>query len=111
MSAKRNPALDIDSRPERPISVPPLQHTLVTGNSPTNRPGSVPVEGRTRMSSGTPTTNGNSLDLMGHLQRAGQSVVKTRTGSVLSRGFILKTDFYPSGVSHAFADNVSDLSI
>ncbi|TFY82418.1 hypothetical protein EWM64_g1600 [Hericium alpestre] len=37
------------------------------------------------------------LDLMPQLQRAGPSIVKTRTGSVLSRGFILKTDHYPSG--------------
>ncbi|KAG1720160.1 inositol hexakisphosphate-domain-containing protein [Suillus lakei] len=37
------------------------------------------------------------LDLMGNLKRAEPSVVKTRTGSVLSRGFILKTDYYPSG--------------
>ncbi|KAI0052293.1 hypothetical protein FA95DRAFT_1553613 [Auriscalpium vulgare] len=34
---------------------------------------------------------------MPSLQRSGPSVVKTRTGSVLSRGFILKTDYYPSG--------------
>ncbi|KAI0072968.1 hypothetical protein K474DRAFT_1723915 [Panus rudis PR-1116 ss-1] len=34
---------------------------------------------------------------MVHLQRSGPSVVKTRTGSVLSRGLILKTDHYPSG--------------
>ncbi|KAG1727742.1 inositol hexakisphosphate-domain-containing protein [Suillus lakei] len=38
-----------------------------------------------------------ALDLMGNLKRAEPSVVKTRTGSVLSRGFILKTDYYPSG--------------
>ncbi|KAG1872156.1 inositol hexakisphosphate-domain-containing protein [Suillus subluteus] len=37
------------------------------------------------------------LDLMDNLKRAEPSVVKTRTGSVLSRGFILKTDYYPSG--------------
>ncbi|CAL1716907.1 unnamed protein product [Somion occarium] len=37
------------------------------------------------------------LDLMPQLQRSGPSVVKTRTGSVLSRGLILKTDHYPSG--------------
>lgn len=37
------------------------------------------------------------LDLMPQLQRSGPSIVKTRTGSVLSRGFILKTDYYPSG--------------
>ncbi|KAG6902829.1 hypothetical protein C0995_010714 [Termitomyces sp. Mi166 len=38
-----------------------------------------------------------SLDLSGLLQRSEPSVVKSRTGSVLSRGFILKTDHYPSG--------------
>ncbi|KAG8213255.1 inositol hexakisphosphate-domain-containing protein [Butyriboletus roseoflavus] len=38
-----------------------------------------------------------SLDLMVSLKRAEPSIVKTRTGSVLSRGFILKTDYYPSG--------------
>jgi hypothetical protein len=39
------------------------------------------------------------LDLMDDLHHSGSSVVKTRTGSVLSRGFILKTDHYPSGES------------
>jgi hypothetical protein len=38
-----------------------------------------------------------SLDLMNSLQRSEGAVVKTRSGSVLSRGFILKTDHYPSG--------------
>jgi hypothetical protein len=36
-------------------------------------------------------------DLMPHLHRSAPSIVKTRSGSVLSRGFILKTDHYPSG--------------
>ena len=35
------------------------------------------------------------LDNMAQLRR--MDLVKARTGSVLSRGFILKTDFYPSG--------------
>lgn len=48
-------------------------------------------------------------DLMVHLHRSAPSVVKTRSGSVLSRGFILKTDHYPSGkspnnLSSPFAD-------
>lgn len=48
-------------------------------------------------------------DLMVHLHRSAPSVVKTRSGSVLSRGFILKTDHYPSGeppnnLSSLFAD-------
>jgi len=38
-------------------------------------------------------------DLMPHLHRSAPSIVKTRSGSVLSRGFILKTDHYPSGES------------
>ncbi|PPQ64143.1 hypothetical protein CVT24_008773 [Panaeolus cyanescens] len=37
------------------------------------------------------------LDLIDILNRSEPSVVKTRNGSVLSRGFILKTDHYPSG--------------
>ncbi|EIN10058.1 hypothetical protein PUNSTDRAFT_125979 [Punctularia strigosozonata HHB-11173 SS5] len=37
------------------------------------------------------------LDLLPTLHKGLPSVVKTRTGSVLSRGFILKTDHYPSG--------------
>ena len=41
--------------------------------------------------------NDVSLDITGLLQRSEPLVVKNRTGSVLSRGFILKTDHYPSG--------------
>jgi hypothetical protein len=37
------------------------------------------------------------LDIMPVLQHSISSVVKSRNGSVLSRGFILKTDHYPSG--------------
>jgi hypothetical protein len=37
------------------------------------------------------------LDIMPNLQRSTPSVVKSRNGSVLSRGSILKTDHYPSG--------------
>ncbi|KAG6879608.1 hypothetical protein C0992_000636 [Termitomyces sp. T32_za158] len=43
------------------------------------------------------SVNEASLDLTGLLQRSEPLVVKSRTGSVLSRGFILKTDHYPSG--------------
>lgn len=48
------------------------------------------------------STPNSSLDLMGHLLRSESCVVKTRTGSVLSRGFILKTDHYPSGLHCCF---------
>lgn len=48
--------------------------------------------------SDSPSKDGvRPLDLMVSLKRAEPSIVKTRTGSVLSRGFILKTDYYPSG--------------
>ncbi|OJT02262.1 Paladin [Trametes pubescens] len=62
-----------------------------------------PVEGDLRqrlLSSSVADTIGipdtPPLDLMPQLQRSGPSLVKTRTGSVLQRGFILKTDHYPS---------------
>ncbi|KAF5359127.1 hypothetical protein D9756_003293 [Leucocoprinus leucothites] len=45
-----------------------------------------------------PAPNTTELDLMNFLQRSEAALVKTRSGSVLSRGFILKTDHYPSGV-------------
>ncbi|KIK55186.1 hypothetical protein GYMLUDRAFT_48165 [Collybiopsis luxurians FD-317 M1] len=69
----RRPSSGATQHPRRNFSIPPL------ASSPRS------------------STPGNSLDLMNHLQRSGSSVVNTRTGSVLSRGFILKTDFYPSG--------------
>ncbi|KAJ6610725.1 inositol hexakisphosphate-domain-containing protein [Mycena sp. CBHHK59/15] len=87
---------------DRPVSVPP---SLPSSKSDplNNRPSSIPPGALDyhRTSSDTFHSQkggaGTSLDLMGHLQRSGPSVVKTRTGSVLSRGFILKTDHYPSG--------------
>jgi hypothetical protein len=42
-------------------------------------------------------TSAPPLDLSAQLLRSGHAVVKARTGSVLSRGFIMKTDHYPSG--------------
>ncbi|KAF8623644.1 hypothetical protein AX17_007344 [Amanita inopinata Kibby_2008] len=66
---------------DRPASIPP-----VSQRGATSRPDLSP----TRESS-------SSLDLTDYLQRSESSVVKTRAGSVLSRGFILKTDHYPSG--------------
>ncbi|KAJ6512734.1 inositol hexakisphosphate-domain-containing protein [Mycena sanguinolenta] len=89
---------------DRPLSVPP-EARAPNAQPLTSRSSSIPpgASGRNRIPSEVqntqkpPTTTGTSLDLMGHLQRSGPSVVKTRTGSVLSRGFILKTDYYPSG--------------
>ncbi|KAJ6561916.1 inositol hexakisphosphate-domain-containing protein [Mycena capillaripes] len=88
---------------DRPVSVPP---SLPSSKSDplNNRPSSIPpgALAHHRISSDSQgpqkgLATGTSLDLMAHLQRSGPSVVKTRTGSVLSRGFILKTDHYPSG--------------
>jgi hypothetical protein len=67
----------------RPISIPP---PLEGGHRRTN-------SDSLRETGKEPT----ALDLSSFLQRSEASVVKTRTGSVLSRGFILKTDHYPSG--------------
>ena len=94
----------------------------LAGNDATGRPTSVPLSARpaaehsTQMSVNIlddaktrPKASSDSnismvskdnllaLDLMTHLKRSEPSVVKTRSGSVLSRGFILKTDYYPSG--------------
>ncbi|KAJ7249237.1 inositol hexakisphosphate-domain-containing protein [Mycena haematopus] len=87
---------------DRPLSVPPLL-PAAKSEPLNNRSSSIPpgASRHNRISSDVhspqqgPTVT--SLDLMAHLQRSGPSVVKTRTGSVLSRGFILKTDHYPSG--------------
>ncbi|KAJ7168617.1 inositol hexakisphosphate-domain-containing protein [Mycena filopes] len=88
---------------DRPGSVPPS--FPASKSAPlNNRPSSIPPGdmGHRRISSNIASaqkgpSSDQSLDLMAHLQRSGPSVVKTRTGSVLSRGFILKTDHYPSG--------------
>nr|GAT59369.1 predicted protein [Mycena chlorophos] len=72
-------------------------------SEPLNRPSSIPPEGvppqrsSTQVLSSQKPQQSTSLDLMAHLQRSEHSIVKSRTGSVLSRGFILKTDHYPSG--------------
>ncbi|KAF8150729.1 inositol hexakisphosphate-domain-containing protein [Crassisporium funariophilum] len=93
-------ALSDDSRsPSAPRS--PI-HSILTPTTGT-RPQSIPpsMNRHARTTSDTPAgkdaIGATSLDLMDLLNRSEPSVVKTRTGSVLSRGFILKTDHYPSG--------------
>ncbi|KAF5391632.1 hypothetical protein D9757_002462 [Collybiopsis confluens] len=88
---------------ERPYSAP-LPNIMSATVEQDIRPASGAAYLHRRNFSATPlasssrsSTPVNSLDLMAHLQRSGSSIVKTRNGSVLSRGFILKTDFYPSG--------------
>ncbi len=80
-------------------------HTLSLTPRPSRTSDSpVPIIQRPQSSPPRSSTESDGLpasppDLMPHLQRSAPSIVKTRTGSVLSRGFILKTDFYPSGES------------
>jgi hypothetical protein len=47
----------------------------------------------------TPIDSPPILDATETLLRATPAVVKARTGSVLARGFVLKTDYYPNGTS------------
>jgi hypothetical protein len=100
---------------ESPVTVPQKlapqsQSSLLTPQSVRTSASSFPIIQRPQSSpphavserDGSP---GPIMDLMAHLHRSAPSVVKTRSGSVLSRGFILKTDHYPSGKppNHPFA--------
>jgi len=85
-----------DSCPE---STPP---TMMHRHSHRQCTRTVNGTGFSRTSSRDRGSGATSLDLMNVLQRSEPSVVKTRTGSVLSRGMILKTDHYPSGAYHHF---------
>lgn len=92
----------------RPASVPPALHPRRSLLS-SSRPSSIPPSGTRHSARLSPSASEPhfpkdpagrelaQLDLIDLLQRSEPSVVKTRTGSVLSRGFILKTDHYPSG--------------
>ncbi|PPQ89323.1 hypothetical protein CVT25_003160 [Psilocybe cyanescens] len=74
----------------------PARTSLLCNTRPSSMP---PRRGLWLSSSNSEDTSmeATSLDLTDLLQRSEPSVVKTRSGSVLSRGFILKTDHYPSG--------------
>ncbi|TFK46087.1 hypothetical protein OE88DRAFT_1668241 [Heliocybe sulcata] len=111
MDARRmKPSSSLGNSGDRPSSVPPgphnaaynsvssvLQHVRSLASTPVpTRVASDPSSPTPRREASTPSS-GTGLDLMPNLQRSGPSIVKTRTGSVLSRGFILKTDHYPSG--------------
>ncbi|KAJ4477327.1 inositol hexakisphosphate-domain-containing protein [Lentinula aciculospora] len=89
---------------ERSHSLPPSSAAVIASEQDLRRPASTASQNLRRNINAAPLTSisrsstpGISLDLMSSLQRSEPSIVKTRTGSVLSRGFILKTDFYPSG--------------
>ena len=88
----------------RPSSVPPQVQTAALNSGNTlARPTSIPPSfNRHRRLPSDPQASktsaaGPSLDFVELIKRSEPSVVKARTGSVLSRGFILKTDHYPSG--------------
>ncbi|KAG1726694.1 inositol hexakisphosphate-domain-containing protein [Suillus paluster] len=89
--------LSVDGVIGRPASVPLVGRSapqLVSAGVEALKTSRVASESKISM---TGTQAVAPLDLMGNLKRAEPSVVKTRSGSVLSRGFILKTDYYPSG--------------
>lgn len=87
----------------RPASAPPLAARSNTQPS-TTPPSTVPAVPQRILSDSNGLSGSKGLpaaqplDQMPQLQRSGPSIVKTRTGSVLSRGLILKTDHYPSGI-------------
>jgi hypothetical protein len=88
---------------ETPITGPSLSHPIPITPHPA-RPSAPPIPIHRPQSSPPLSTTAerdgffvSPSDLMPHLHRSAPSIVKTRSGSVLSRGFILKTDHYPSG--------------
>ena len=88
----------------RPASAPPQSASEVSHGVPVPAPRRAAVEGGLRrrllnnsLVDETDLPDAPPLDLMPQLQRSGPTIVKTRSGSVLSRGVILKTDHYPSG--------------
>lgn len=108
MTSPTNPHLHFtstDSQSSVPAITAPLPHTSPT--LPSLRPRAHLTH--TRVSSVPPVPKSRDLNAKGaapgegvgdpiaHLLRSEASIVKTRSGSVLSRGFILKTDHYPSG--------------
>ncbi|KAG2049290.1 hypothetical protein BDR06DRAFT_961637 [Suillus hirtellus] len=97
MHINQLPKISLDDATERPASVPLVDRSalqLASRNVKALRTSRVASESTISM---TEKQDVAPLDLMANLKRAEPSVVKTRTGSVLSRGFILKTDYYPSG--------------
>ncbi len=106
MSGQTNKSDIVKGSPARSISAPATQ-LPVHPNKPSplrnlsEHAATLPFSGPQRSASPrddtSPGKDTPTLDLVGHLQRSESSVVKTRSGSVLTRGFILKTDHYPSG--------------
>ena len=81
----------------RSSSIPP-RLTQRHAHSDTSRSGSGRPSSRPSSWDRTSDSAPLDTDMMTVLHRSEPSVVKTRSGSVLSRGMILKTDHYPSGM-------------
>lgn len=93
----------------RPASAPPQSASEVSHGVPVPAPRRAAVEGGLRrrllnnsLVDETDLPDAPPLDLMPQLQRSSPTIVKTRSGSVLSRGVILKTDHYPSGTLYCY---------
>ena len=106
MSGQTHSVDTVKGIPTRSLSVPAIQPSVHQSKpSPlrnmSERAASIPASPQKSASPRDDTLSKDipMLDLVSHLQRSESSVVKTRSGSVLTRGFILKTDHYPSGKS------------
>lgn len=109
--SQSNGSINTDSQPGRPSSAPPPSSSLPqrarsqpAASVATTTSLAPHIYHRVLTESATSPASPQDLlpsldpvDLMSQLHRSGPTVVKSRTGSVLSRGFILKTDHYPSG--------------
>ncbi len=86
-----------------PPALPPVAAHRAVARSPMSD-GQLRAESPSPPLKGRHTTSGSlALDNMGKLQRT-DFIIKARSGSVLSRGSILKTDHYPTGVSSVTYD-------
>jgi hypothetical protein len=83
----------------RPLSVPPdIKDDLRNAQRHYNHlPEELPVGLRNSNNETTSDVGSRPTDLSSSLIRSVPGVVKTRSGSVLARGMILKSDHYPSG--------------
>lgn len=86
-----------------PVAMRPSQSEPISFGRPSSIPQALAERNAQRVISESHVTgrkspaNGSGGTPLDSLQRLLPSVVKSRNGSVLSRGFILKTDHYPSG--------------
>lgn len=94
-SPPHRPSLHPSARSSTP-KLPGTHPRVATLSSPPGRPAS--AQGAIAGSKTSPTAAGNThdslIDNTVQLSRAAPGVVRTRLGSVLARGFILKTDYH-----------------